>query len=110
MIERVLGNQGYDVSTATDGVQALVLLGKQDFDLILSGGQMPTLDGFRLIEVIEQKGIKTPVIFLTAQGGGDFETRGLNLGAEDYIAKPVKKSVLLTRIKRALDRRSPSGT
>lgn len=103
LIQRVLENQGYAVTTAADGVEALARLAAGPFDLILSDVNMPNLDGLKLMEMKAQKKIDTPVIFFTAEAEG--EAQALALGAEDYIKKPVSKDVIVTRVRRALDRR-----
>ena len=102
LIQRVLENQGYAVTLASDGVEALAHLGASAFDLILSDVNMPNLDGLKLMEMKAQKRIDTPVIFFTAQA--DAEAQALALGAEDYIKKPVSKDVIVARVRRALDR------
>ena len=67
---------------------------------------MPNLDGFKLIEMIQQKGIVTPVIFLTGSTSEQDEMRGFELGAADYIIKPIRrKELLLSRILNALKKR-----
>jgi DNA-binding response OmpR family regulator len=66
---------------------------------------MPNLDGFSLLAAVSQKGIRTPVIFLTGRQDAENELRGLELGAEDYIRKPVLPNVLVARIKIALSKR-----
>jgi len=105
LISRILTNQGYDVSVAGDGIDALMLLAKKQFDLILSDVNMPNLDGFKFLEIINQKGIKAPLMFLTSRSEEEDEVKGLELGALDYLKKPVKKDALLMRVKRALGRR-----
>jgi DNA-binding response OmpR family regulator len=65
---------------------------------------MPNLDGFKFLELINQKGIKAPLMFLTARSEEEDEVKGLELGALDYLKKPIKKDALLTRVKRALGR------
>jgi type II secretory ATPase GspE/PulE/Tfp pilus assembly ATPase PilB-like protein/DNA-binding response OmpR family regulator len=104
LIARLLENRGYTVSISQDGIDALLYLGKKHFDLILSDINMPNLDGFKLLEMMNQKGIKAPVIFLTSRSGAEDEKRGLELGAMDYISKPIQKEILLLRVKRVLER------
>ncbi|HRZ87785.1 MAG TPA: ATPase, T2SS/T4P/T4SS family [bacterium] len=104
LIERLLGAAGYEVSVAGDGIEALLLLGKQRFDLILSDINMPHLDGFKLLEMAGQKGITSPVVFLTASGQESDEAKSLELGVADFMTKPIKKEVLLARIKKILQR------
>ena len=105
LLVRFLEKDGYSVTASEDGIDALLHLGKYDFDLILSDVNMPNLDGFKLLEMVNQKGIKTPVIFLTSMINPEDEERGLKLGAMDYIKKPIKKDLLLLRVKRMLERR-----
>ena len=105
LISRLLTNEGYNVTTAGDGIDALMMLAKQDFDLILSDVNMPNLDGFKFLEIINQKGITAPLIFLTARSEEEDEVKGLELGALDYMKKPIRKDTLLMRVKRALRRR-----
>lgn len=108
LISRILTNQGYDVSVAGDGIDAMMVLAKKRFDLILSDVNMPNLDGFTFLELITQKGIKAPLMFLTSRSEEEDEVKGLELGALDYLKKPVKKDALLLRVKRALERRNHS--
>jgi CheY-like chemotaxis protein len=102
LISRFLTNAGYMVTLAEDGAAALLDIGKKDFDLIISDVNMPNLDGFSLMNIIKQKGIKTPVIFLTALSDSEKEIEGLKKGAADYLRKPVKKELLLLRVEKLL--------
>lgn len=104
LLSHLLQNKGYKVIPANDGIEALQLLAKQDFDLIISDVAMPNLDGFKLIELIHQKGITTPVIFLSALSKEEDEIKGLQLGAEDYIKKPIQKEILFFRVKKTLEK------
>jgi len=64
---------------------------------------MPNLDGFKFMEMLNQKGISTPVIFLTMKEDPEDEIKGLELGAADFIKKPINKNLLLTRIGKILN-------
>lgn len=103
-ISFILSSNGYDVTATGDGIDAIVTLSKQSFDLILSDVDMPNLDGFKLLETIINKGIETPVVFLTGRDNTQDEVKGYELGAEDYIRKPIHKNTLLLRIKKILKR------
>ena len=105
LITRFLESASYDVTLATDGIDALMRLGQRNFDLILSDITMPNLDGIKLIEMIHQKGIDAPIIFLTGSTGEQDEVRVLELGALDYMRKPIQKELLLLRVRNALDRK-----
>ncbi len=89
---------------AADDVEALMTLGKINFDLILCDINMPNMDGFTLIEFLNQKEIFIPVVFITVREDVEDEIKGLALGAKDYIRKPVNKDLLLLRIRKALDK------
>jgi CheY-like chemotaxis protein len=104
LLKRILEKAGYETTVAGDGIEALLYLGKKDFDLILSDVNMPNLDGIKLLELNNQKGIAVPVIFLTAQSGEDCEQKCLELGAVDFIKKPFQKDILLMRVERACRR------
>ena len=103
---KLLESRGYSVTIAEDGIEALLCLGKEEFDLILSDINMPNLDGFKLLEMMGQKGIKAPVIFMTSRTDPEDEAMGFKLGAMDYIKKPIQKEILLLRVERALGNRS----
>ncbi len=109
LIARFLENHGYTVAPAEDGVDALLQLGKDEFDLIISDVNMPNLDGFKLLEMKSQKGIETPVIFLTSIADPEDTKRGFDLGAVDYIRKPTRKDVLLTKVKNVLEKYDKGG-
>lgn len=105
--EDILLEAGYDVSLAKSGEQGLKLLGREiAFDLILLDVDMPGMDGYETFEKIKKiKGCEDiPVIFLTGMDAPDFEIKGLELGAADYITKPFVKIVLLARIKREIEK------
>jgi len=102
LVARYLENRGYAVTVAEDGIDALMCLGRKNFDLIVSDINMPNLDGFKLIEMATQKGIAAPILFLTARHEQENEQKGFELGAVDYIKKPVQKDVLVLRIERIL--------
>lgn len=99
LIATLLKNRGYEITTAHDGIDALVSMSKGNFDLIISDINMPNLDGFKLMEIKTQKGIETPVIFLTSRTATEDEIKGLELGAIDYIKKPIHKKLLVSKIK-----------
>ena len=100
----ILGKNGYNVTSTGDGVDAMVTLSTESFDLIISDVDMPNLNGFKLLEIINNKGIETPVVFLTGRDNQEDEIKGYELGAEDYIRKPIHKKTLIMRIDRILKR------
>jgi len=104
LIARHLENQGYRVTIFEDGIDALLCLAKKSFDLILSDVNMPNLDGFKFLEMINQKELEVSVIFLSSRDRAEDERKGLELGAMDYIKKPIQKEILLLRVKSALEK------
>jgi len=104
LTRKILEGRGYEVVVAEDGVDALMALGKINFDLILCDINMPNLGGFQLVEFLNAKKIFIPVIFITAQEDVEDEIKGLALGAKDYIRKPINRDLLLLRTRKALDR------
>ncbi len=104
LIRTILEERGYEVVVAEDGVDALMMLGKMKFDLMLCDIIMPNIDGFTLVEFMNKKSILIPVIFITVREEVEDEIRGLALGAMDYIRKPINRDLLLLRIRKALDK------
>jgi DNA-binding response OmpR family regulator len=102
----ILTAAGCAVVAVADGAAALILLSRRPFDLILSDIVMPVLDGLQLLEIIRDKRIETPVVFLTGRTGRASEARARELGAVDYITKPIDREVLLRRLANALRART----
>lgn len=101
--------EGYRCMEAEDGAQALALLQRQPFDLIVLDVMMPGLDGLTFcMKVRETSDI--PIIFVTARGGEADKVSGLKIGADDYVVKPFSPRELLARIEALLRRTHPSGT
>ncbi len=104
LLKKILEDRGYEVIVTEDGVDALMALGKMTFDLILCDINMPNMDGFTLLEFLNQKNILIPVIFVTIREDVEDEIKGLALGAKDYVRKPINRDLLLLRIRKALDK------
>ncbi|HSR11257.1 MAG TPA: response regulator, partial [Thermodesulfobacteriota bacterium] len=102
MVTHFLESEGLAVEAAVDGVDALMKIGQSTFDLILSDINVPNLDGFKLVEVVQQKGFNIPIILMTGSVSPEDEVKGLELGATDYLRKPVEKGALLLRVRKAL--------
>jgi DNA-binding response OmpR family regulator len=103
-LQRALRDQRYLTETAQDGEEALECIFEQPFDLIILDIMLPKKDGLTVLREIREADIKTPVLMLSARGASDDKIRGLDLGADDYLAKPFSLDELLARI-RALFRR-----
>ena len=100
--EDILMNSGYRVSLAKSGKQAVDFIRKGlDFQLVLLDVDMPDMDGYETFKEIRsmEQAKDVPIIFLTAMDDPDFEIKGFEYGAADYITKPFVKSVFLARVK-----------
>ena len=95
---------GYETATATDGMAAQTLLRTIKPDLLIVDINMPLMDGFEFIERIRSNGNNTPALMLSARGDRADITRGLTLGADDYVTKPFGLEELVLRIKAILRR------
>lgn len=104
MIVDALTMAGFEVSAASDGLEALQLIRNKNFDLVVTDVNMPKLDGYQLVEKLRERDAETPVIFLTARNEKMDVTRGLKLGADDYITKPFGLEELSLRIQAILKR------
>ncbi len=104
LLERVLTEEGYDVTLAPDGQRGLHLGLTQAFDVLLVDRGLPAVEGLDLIGRLRGRGVLSPVLVLSAQGATQDRVDGLDAGAEDYLAKPFELPELLARV-RALLRR-----
>lgn len=104
-VERALELEGYDVVTAGDGVETLVLARRDSFSALVLDVMMPHIDGVAVCRVLRADGDRTPVLMLTARAGVPDRANGLDAGADDYLPKPFEVPELLARL-RALLRRA----
>ena len=105
---KVIKSNGIDAETASGGAEALGMIEKKAYDLILLDVNMNGMDGFEVVSVIRKRGIKTPVIIVSGRQE-DYDTLyGLDIGADDYVTKPFNPVVLGAKVK-ALIRRSKGG-
>jgi len=106
--------EGYEVSTAGDGEQALEWLRERGCALIVLDVMLPGIDGFGVCRTLREQGNNTPVLFLTARGDPVDRVRGLESGGDDYLAKPLHLQEFLLRVRAILRRwdwyRSASAT
>lgn len=97
-----LEGEGYLVSTAGDGEEAIKLIGQQVFNLILLDIKMPNVDGFEVLKFVKQKQPSTKVIMLTGFADLKNAIESKKLGAEDFVSKPYDLVDLLTTVERVL--------
>lgn len=101
-LKQLFLNQRYAVETASDGQDALDALFDTVFDLIVLDIMMPSVDGLAVLAGLREGGIETPVLMLTAKGDAADKVKGLDLGADDYLAKPFSAEELMARVRALL--------
>lgn len=99
-----LRSEGYDVASAIDGPSGLALALAESFDVMLLDVMLPGANGFDVCRELRQRGVKTPIIMLTARGQVMDKVLGLRIGADDYLTKPFDQLELLARIEVQLRR------
>jgi two-component system KDP operon response regulator KdpE len=106
-IRSILERAGYDVRAAGDGATGARELQAENFDAVLLDIGLPFIDGWRILDTLEGKRIPS-VIVISARGDESDKVRALDLGADDYLAKPFGADELLARIRAVLRRAQPS--
>ncbi|MGH8149463.1 MAG: response regulator transcription factor [Steroidobacteraceae bacterium] len=96
--------EGYGVDTADDGNLAVEWFDRQRCDLIVLDVMLPGRDGLAVCSALRERGIQTPVLFLTARGDPADRVRGLEAGGDDYLAKPFHLQEFLLRVRAILKR------
>jgi len=104
LLEQFLRSKDYAVRSAAHAKQAYELLERNYFDLIVLDLMLPGEDGLTICQKLREQGNKVPIIILTAKGDESSRIQGLELGADDYLAKPFNPEELLARIKAVLRR------
>jgi DNA-binding response OmpR family regulator len=103
-----LESEGFSVVSAEDGERGLVVARDARPDLIILDLMLPNLNGFEVLRTLRHEGYQMPIIMLSARTGEMDKVTGLELGAEDYVAKPFSLAELLARVRAAL-RRGPAA-
>ena len=106
LLSRRLERQGYRVTVAVDGRQALEILNREDFNLVLLDIMLPEMNGYQVLEQLkaDQSLSHIPVIITTALDEADGKAKCIDLGAEDYLTKPFNPVMLKSRISDCLER------
>jgi DNA-binding response OmpR family regulator len=105
-LEYNLSSEGYSVTLAVDGKEALNLIQAKTFDLVILDIMLPFVDGFDIARQIRTNDKKAPILFLSARGGIHDRLKGLEIGADDYMTKPFHLEELLLKVKGMLKRKS----
>ncbi len=105
LIKMNLSMVGYNIETACNGEDGLLLINNNHYDVILLDLMIPKIDGFSLMKDISK--LKVPVIIVTAKDNINDKIKGYNLGADDYLVKPFDSMELLLRVKALLKRCPP---
>ncbi len=103
LLEDLLSEMNYEVTLAHDGVEAMERILHIAPDLILLDIMMPKMGGFELMETIQEKQLNIPVIFITAKNSEEERKKASDLGAADFIVKPVIINDVLDKIKKVFD-------
>jgi two-component system OmpR family response regulator len=104
-LKKALEEEEFAVDVASDGDEALFKITDTHYDAVVLDLMLPGLDGWTVLENARQRGVRTPVLILTARDMVEDRVRGLNLGADDYVVKPFALAELIARV-HAMIRRS----
>jgi type IV pilus assembly protein PilB len=106
IVKEILETEHYEVVTASSGTEALAEIYRHRPDLVLTDLQMPGMNGLEMLQRIraDLQTAQVPVVFLTVADSLDTEVKALDLGADDYITKPIERARLLSRVRRAFFR------
>jgi two-component system response regulator MprA len=107
MLDRTLSAEGYEVSTASDGGDALAAVERSTPDLVVLDVAMDGLDGLAVCRRLRAKGLTLPVLLLTARDAVADRVAGLDAGADDYLANPFASDELLARVRALMRRGKP---
>jgi chemosensory pili system protein ChpA (sensor histidine kinase/response regulator) len=103
-VQRFLDRSGYDVETATDGMNALEVLAKAKFDAVITDLEMPVMHGYDLIAEMKRNPVfaSIPIIVLTSRAGEKHRQKAIDMGAQDYLVKPFEEQEMIEALKRLL--------
>jgi two-component system response regulator MprA len=109
MLSRTLEAEGYEVEAAADGGAALAAVERSLPDAIVLDVTMPGLDGLAVTRRLRAKGLRVPILLLTARDAIHERVAGLDAGADDYLVKPFDTAELTARVRALLRRHEPPG-
>jgi two-component system response regulator VanR len=105
ILTEFLREYGYETDIAYDGIEGLNMFKKNKYDLVLLDIMMPKIDGFATLELLRQES-NVPVILLTALEEEEYQIKGFDLQADDYITKPFSMNLVIRRIEAVLRRKN----
>ncbi|NIK70129.1 MULTISPECIES: response regulator transcription factor [unclassified Paenibacillus] len=106
LLRRSLAFEGYEVTTASNGMEGLKLLLTADPDMLILDVMMPQVDGWEVCRRVREGGSAVPILMLTAKDDISDRVKGLDAGADDYLIKPFALEELLARVRALLRRKS----
>jgi chemosensory pili system protein ChpA (sensor histidine kinase/response regulator) len=103
-VQRFLDRSGYDVETATDGMNALEVMARAKFDAVITDLEMPVMHGYDLIAEMKRNPVfmSIPIIVLTSRAGEKHRQKAIDMGAQDYLVKPFEEQEMIDALKRLL--------
>ena len=104
MLKTILTKEGYEIATATNGIEGLKKIESNSFDTILCDLRMPEMDGLSFLKATREKNIQSTTIMMSAYGTIDMAIEAMKLGAYDYISKPFKPDEIILTLKKAEER------
>ncbi|GAA3406080.1 response regulator transcription factor [Paenibacillus hodogayensis] len=104
LITLFLRNEGFDIVTASDGMEALAIMEASRIDLVILDIMMPKMDGWALCQEIKRLNSDIPVLMVTVKGEPGQKVKGFQLGTDDYLTKPFNPLELVLRVKALLKR------
>ena len=110
-VQRFLDRMGYDVEAASDGMEALTIMGRVKFDAVITDLEMPVMHGYDLMAEMKKslELMSIPVIVLTSRAGEKHRQKAREMGAQDYLVKPFEELDLLETLKRVLSGVASAG-
>jgi len=104
MLKTILTKEGYEITTANNGIEGLKKIESNSFDTILCDLRMPEMDGLSFLKATKEKNIQSTTIMMSAYGTIDMAIEAMKLGAYDYISKPFKPDEIILTLKKAEER------
>jgi two-component system OmpR family response regulator len=109
LLVSALGFAGFDVVTAADATSMFRAFEEHDPEVVVLDVQLPGEDGFGIVQLLRSRGVRVPVLFLTARDAVEDRVRGLQLGGDDYVTKPFSVVEISARLQALLRRAGATG-